>query len=307
MEKVRDRFLMDFARSLSHNAKLPVDKVGYILQVAVKTDKRLEHFDGWDWSYRYKNPIYDSWRKHLRELANHYKSNPLPEKMEFLPIKKKEDFKAYTHELPGIQTHKVSLYSGALKRYLKWHTFDPGTLRLPEEIGSIELNHDLIYEKSIPNSELCKFVLDYLGLEVVEVKEQRNVWVAHYDGRPLKPYKEVKTPVPYDNKGKYKTGMATSWGRVNMASLLKNFMLHQDEDLKADKIIIIDETGIKSKPDTPDDWDSVAVSSEGPCWKGDEAIKMARKWFKEEFGVTFTEKTRPMTIHVVRRKTNKSR
>jgi hypothetical protein len=29
---------------------------------------------------------------------------------------------------------------------------------------------------------------------------------------------------------------------------------------------------------------------------------MARQWYAKEFGITFTEETRPITIHVVRRK-----
>jgi len=44
------------------------------------------------------------------------------------------------------------------------------------------------------------------------------------------------------------------------------------------------------------------VSSESPLWRGEEAIPMARKWFEEEFGVTFTEELRPMKVLVVQRK-----
>jgi hypothetical protein len=31
-------------------------------------------------------------------------------------------------------------------------------------------------------------------------------------------------------------------------------------------------------------------------------IEIARRWFEEQFGVTFTEELRPMTVYVVRRR-----
>ena len=74
------------------------------------------------------------------------------------------------------------------------------------------------------------------------------------------------------------------------------------KDGEGDGPIIVDETGIQSVPDREGDWASVAVSSENPLWRGEGAAEMAREWFEEQFGVTFTEEVRPIAIHVVRRK-----
>jgi hypothetical protein len=47
---------------------------------------------------------------------------------------------------------------------------------------------------------------------------------------------------------------------------------------------------------------NVAVSSEEPNWEGEEALSVARRWFQEQFGVTFTEETRTMKTCVVQQR-----
>ena len=45
------------------------------------------------------------------------------------------------------------------------------------------------------------------------------------------------------------------------------------------------------------------VATDSPWFRGDEeSFRMGRQWYAKEFGVTFKEETRPMTIHVVRRR-----
>ena len=163
------------------------------------------------------------------------------------------------------------------------------------------MQYDLIYANKVGIKERYTFVLDRLGLEIAEANEPRKVWVAHYDGRKLKPYTQVKAPRPYDNKGQYKTGMAVGWGALSMVQLFERFTRDQNRDLNAAGVIIVDETGIKSIPDKPSDRKSLAVSSELPCWEGKQAIELARKWFKDEFGVTFTEQTRTIKTYIVRK------
>jgi hypothetical protein len=86
-----------------------------------------------------------------------------------------------------------------------------------------------------------------------------------------------------------------------MKHLFESFAYYQDYDLWADRLIIIDETGLPSEPAEDQTDESVAVSSASPYWHGDESIEIAEKWFKKEFGVTFTEEIRLMTVHVVRK------
>ena len=82
-----------------------------------------------------------------------------------------------------------------------------------------------------------------------------------------------------------------------MAALLANLMRTQTE--LPYRLWIVDETGLRATPPRGADWASVAVSSESPTWAGEGGLEMARKWFADEFGVTFAEETRPVTVHVI--------
>ena len=63
----------------------------------------------------------------------------------------------------------------------------------------------------------------------------------------------------------------------------------QDSDLRADGILVLNETGLEGP-----------VSRDSPRWTGPEAPAMARQWFAGQFGVTFTEETRMMTTYIIR-------
>ena len=76
-------------------------------------------------------------------------------------------------------------------------------------------------------------------------------------------------------------------------------MRYQNPLLTSTAILIVNETGLSDKDSTGED---LYVSSASPYWQGEEIIDMARQWFKEQFGVTFTEETRPMTVYSVQRR-----
>ena len=76
-----------------------------------------------------------------------------------------------------------------------------------------------------------------------------------------------------------------------MWSLLRDLVFEQNRDIKDDskRLFIFNETGIEGN-----------VSSETAFWPGDEGLKLAKDWFKDHFGVTFTEETRTMKTYVIR-------
>jgi hypothetical protein len=127
---------------------------------------------------------------------------------------------------------------------------------------------------------------------VIEEGESRNVLVARYDGRPLRNFKDVKAPLRYDPDSKSKVGMTNSSARagIPMMNLLNGLVIDQNRDIKDDskKLIIVNETGIEGN-----------ISSERAFWPGDEGLKLAKDWFEQHFGVTFTEETRKMKTYVI--------
>jgi len=294
-EDYYNRYLEHIARRLSHEAKLTVDKVGYVMSVDIKNDKRFDNFRGWDWSAEFEKPKYKNWERRLGELAEYYKSHPLPERMELLEQESEEEYGVRLVKIPGIETHHAEPLRGKLENHLYFYKYpeSTGRVRIEGGLGDIELRHDWIYRIGTTQAERIKFLLDQFGLEVVEVNEPRRVWVARHDGRELKDYKEVKAPVPYDHSGTRKAGVKTSMssGGFDLEYLFRKFMDNQNERTRANGIVIIDKTGITEK-----------VSLEGPCFRGPEALGIARDWFENEMGITFTEEVRTMTTYVIRKR-----
>lgn len=278
--------------SVTYDVEIPSDVLTY-----VPPDTRNIYLS------RDIDPRFEKWRLHLRKLAAYYQQHPLPETMELLPRESDEKIKAYTSTLPGMRTgHWVLAIQSSLKGFLRSRFKPFGSLRIPEDLRSIKLNHDLITSNKFNQRERIDFVLEALGLEIIEITEHRKVWVAHYDGRPLKPWRKVKAPVANPQNVALRPGMAETFGPTSMKDLFNAFAYWQNLGLTAEGILIIDETGLPSEPAEAGHPESVAVSSETPLLMGKESIEIARKWFKEQFGVTFTEETRPMTVYIVRKR-----
>ncbi len=295
MERSFETCLRLIVPSMSSKARLTIEQINNIFDINIKKNNIFEHYLFWDWNPEFEKPEYKNWERHLEELAEHYKTNPLPESMELLKHKKKEEYRKHIVKMPGIEGYLVDLHNRPLKEYASFYNFpeSAGRLRMEDDIPDIELAHDLIYKEGIDRQQQILFLLDQLGLEIVEVNEPRTVWVARHDGSQIKDYMEVRAPVPFDAGAKTKTGMM--WGASNAGNdfdgLFTNYMWWQNKTWKADCIIIINETGITGP-----------VSRERPNWEGPEAPEIARKWFKDELGVDFTEETRTMKTWVVRKK-----
>jgi len=270
-----------------------------IREYAPPDAKRVEYSSDID-------PKYEEYHSRLREIAAYYKEHPLPETMELLPRENGEKLDDWYSpgRLSGITDttgYWVLPVQSSLGDFLR-SKMPYGSLRVPKDLKKIELNHDLITNYEHTSRQRADFVLDALGLELVEVNEQRKVWIAHYDGRPLKPWQQVKAPVARGDARHMKPGMDFNSNPHSMRHLLESFAYYQDYDLTAKQTIIIDETGLPSESvESPFD-ESIAVSSASPYWHGDKIIETARQWFKEQFGVTFIEETRLMTVYVVRKR-----
>jgi len=251
------------------------------------------------------DPRFERYHLRLREIAAYYEQHPLPETMELLPRESDERIDAHSpSRLPNITDttgYCVLPIQSSLADFLRTKIRPYGSLRVPEDLQKIKLNHDLVTKYEHTARDRADFVLDALGLEIVEVREQCKVWVAHYDGRPLKPWNQVMAPVARGDTRHTKPGMDWSSSPHSMKHLLEGFAYYQNYDLGENRIIVIDETGLPSESAEGQSEESVAVSSASPYWRGAESIEIARRWFREQFGVTFTEEIRTVTVYLVRR------
>ena len=276
---------------ISREAHLTIEQLNDLFGIDIKHGELSFSWRSfWD-----GNPAKNNWTRHLEILSEYFKSHRLPENMALLKRDKTEAYSVSVVKMPGIDSHYAQNYDGPLMTYVQYYRYpeSAGRIRIESHIPDATLNHDLIYRPETPQDEKIKFILDHFSLEVVEVNEPRVVWVARHDGRPLKDFLQVKAPVPYDGSGQHRAGMmwSASNGGLDVSHLFQKFMFDQNRDHKAGGILIRDETGLTSP-----------ISRESPRWTGPEAIALARKWFSDEFGITFTEETRTVTTYVIREK-----
>jgi hypothetical protein len=169
-----------------------------------------------------------------------------------------------------------------------------------------------------------QFVLNEAGFEFIEQTEDQTYWIANHDGRKLKPWKDVDPPVPYvveggiEKKGYVRPGIGFKLRPATLTDLFSDFNNMIDRDMDADKPWIIDATGLPVPPPYDEAvYDSYMkyaekvlpeyyVATDSPWFVNHESVAMARKWFAEEFGITFAEETRPVTVRVIRRMNNDS-
>lgn len=202
---------------------------------------------------------------------------------------------------------------GAERRLASW--------RVPEELGKLTMRHDVVYEAGVPWQEWLPVALGQFGLEYVDVEGTQTVWVAHHDGQWNPPAEPVKPPMPYiveggvEKRGYVEPGVGMRLSPVTLATLFRDFNEQQAMDFDGDSIVIEDQTGLPRPPAFDKNihgtwaeyWKNVVAgnyptATDSPYFRGPESLEMAREWYRDQFGITFTVEKRPTTIHVVRRK-----
>ena len=107
-----------------------------------------------------------------------------------------------------------------------------------------------------------------------------------------------------------KPGVGQRLTPVTLETLFRDFNTLQAMEGDARSIIIEDQTGLPApaKGEQPVEGavhgidPTYLVATDSPYFRGAESVEMARRWYRDELGITFTETTRPLTVHVVRRK-----
>lgn len=189
--------------------------------------------------------------------------------------------------------------------------------RVPAELAALEFpRSDLIYPKDKDWKEWVTAALNSLQLEFHEVQEERVFWIAKHDGAELRRWKDVNPPVAGDTR---KTGVLPGVGFKNtpatMPELFREFNSLQNSDLNGAHPIIEDQTGLPTPPkwnrseyaswvefSKAVNFEQYYVSSDTPWFAGKGSTEIAKKWFQEQLGITFTEEKRPTTVYMIRRK-----
>jgi tetratricopeptide (TPR) repeat protein len=304
-ERYYPRFLQFIAEFLASDAELTTGQISEILGFDISQRKEykfvLERAERTAANRKAKELA----ERRLKEISDYYQTHPLPERMELLERPNHEAIHliGVSNVLPGHEDYKVlpinypiSGLVTSLRYYSDILPYDIAPIRIEDNAAEQKLLVDLIYRDGITHRQRAEYVLGLFGMELlVEEGASRTVLVARYDGRPLRNFKDVKAPLRHDPDSKSKVGMTKSSASagIPMRNLLNGLVIDQNRDIKDDskKLIIVNETGIEGN-----------ISSESAFWPGDEGFKLAKEWFKENFGVTFTEDVRTMTTYVIRKR-----
>lgn len=252
---------------------------------------------------------FESWRSHVSEVAEIYRTHPLPDEIEMVPSIEPFDpsGRSYATPLPEHNGYSVVRFGN------NWNDLAPNIavsmqwerlfVRVAEELNNETFNYTVVYNDSLSGKDRYEWLLDARNAEIVDIPTHRTVWVAEYDGRPLPYWREVK---PLDASHIRPRADSRGGGtHTNITSLLGAFsnVLNQGPQwtLTDDTVIIIDETGLPTKPAENQTWGSICLTYEYAFWSGKEGIQLAKEWFKENFGITFREEKREIIVHEIRR------
>jgi len=239
---------------------------------------------------KYDDPKYLPWQMHLKEIAQRYENKPLPEKMELIPKETDENYKfiMFPKNLPGHEGYSATVVIGDLKSQFRSHPLGPGLMRWPDETPTVEMNHDFVYKDDISTKERYTFMLEQMGYEIEKVTQERQVFIATYDGRELPDPCDVSVPDP------------VGWGWFTAGTLIDTLTRVNNPDQKAAGPVFIDETNLPDRPGPGQSHKNIAIAMEMPNFKT-QTFETLRPWFEETFGITFAEETRPMEILVIRK------
>jgi hypothetical protein len=246
--------------------------------------------------------------KRRQEIADYYQNHTLPEKMELLGRLNKEGIYLVNvpNTVPNHEDYIIQPINGKIRGFVSnlriFGNIQPYEL-VPMRVEDVNIEQDvyadLIYKKGTSRLEQTEFVLNHFGMGlVIEDGPSRKVLVAKYNGQNLNNFNTIKVPLSYDNTKESKVGMLATMASsgFRMTDLLNDLARQQNKDIKKDdeKLVIVNETGL--------DFEHGPVSDKTASWPGKEGLEMAKQWFKEQFGITFTEETRPMKTYIIRKR-----
>ncbi len=276
----------DFTQGLFLRANLTLEQVNQIAGFNVLDNDQTKWYV--PEKYRMANdPDTIKWNKHLDELSEYYKANPLDiGQMEFRERPYCKRISRF--EIPGLDGYKTMPVSGPLQNFASFYKYpeSSGRIRINTDITDIELQHEVISRGEISSDLQSKFVLAQFGLEIIEGEDLCSVWVAEYNGQGLKDFTTVRSPVIRGSTDTPGMSSIIASAGININSLLTSLARNQD-------VVIEDNTGIDK---------DTKLSLEIPNFKTQKGAELAKEWYKENFGITFKIEQRRMNVWVVRKK-----
>lgn len=284
IKKIKRQFTdIYFVYELFSICKLDLEQVNKILGFDVLQNEETK----WRVPEKYRqmnDPDFIAWNNHLEELAGHYKANPLkPGNMDFRKRPKVKRISRFI--LPGLDDYRVMPVAGNLHDFVKSYKYPEslGRVKFQGEFENPRLCHEVITRGEVPRGKKSEFVLSQFDLEVVESEDTCTVWIARYDNRKLKNFRQVRSPLL---RGPKSMPAMISSGGCSLRWLFIHLAQQQD-------IVVENKTGID---------ESTTMSLEVPNFKTEKGARLAEEWYRDNFGITFKKELRRMPVWIVRKR-----
>ncbi|MBN2307476.1 MAG: hypothetical protein JXR94_00810, partial [Candidatus Hydrogenedentes bacterium] len=248
---------------------------------------------------------FEPWREYVRGLAEHYNTAPLPEAVAFAGDVLDAALPGYTTPLPGHAGYRAMRFTGMWDTHVRAvagaRGRNPELVRVAAELAGKAYNEVAVYRTTLEPGRAHAAFLEHMGVELAEEPARRTVWVARYDGRELPNWRTVR---PLDHEPFGEALVCRRGGRqTTVRDVLAGFQeaINADNGPTAgDRVAIVDETGLPTQPGDNETWGSICLCYSYAFGKGAEAIDLARDWFEENFGITFSEEERKVEVLAIR-------
>jgi outer membrane lipoprotein-sorting protein len=305
-------FVSSTANFLNYNCGWNVKRINGIFGFNLQDDKEISKYCNFlRHPFVENDPRFEEWRAYVARQAEEYKNKPLPEDMAIVPIGSGYDQKkpAYEVPLPGHEEYIMSRFKNwnEVVNIFAWAESKGQIYQYPkvcvvDELKDDKFNDALISKKDLSHKERTELYMRRKGVEVVKVKQTVTAWVAHYDGRPLPYWRDVKA---LDASHLGKPDVRAGGTHTSTRSLLQSYQRvvngGRQTEITDTTVLIVDETGLPDKPGENQTWGSICLIYMYNFWYGDEGVRLAREWFDDTFGITFTEEEREITVYEIRK------
>ncbi|MBD3266873.1 hypothetical protein GF373_09405 [bacterium] len=309
---VKASFIATLANALHDRYRWNVDRIIQLLEIDIREERYTSYLS----SFINHKPLgereeFQPWVKYANKVFDLYKERELPARMELVRMQERfdTDNPTYSIAFPDRPAYVFSLFKGTWDRIARSYAIaskhDPRLVRVSEGLQGKEVYYPLVVHEDVSHKERYDWILQKNGVEVVEKKEIHKVWVAKYDGRPLPHWREVR---PADGSHLGRRPDARGGGtHTTITSLLDIFEMmandnEWDRTLGEGAVIILDETGLPTKPGENQTFGSICLTYTYAFWDGEEGIQLAKSWFEDTFGITFHEEERELAVLEFRKK-----
>jgi hypothetical protein len=219
----------------------------------------------------------------IDELIEHYQANPLERGQVEFHAGLKTGGISISPSIKGLQEYKLMQVGTNVPHFAKlYHHPSTGRFRFEGDFDDIFVQYDIISRGNVSIQKQVELVLSKVGIEIVESEDDCTVWIAEYSGQK---FTGIEHLISSEGLGDG-PGTLSAAGIFKIDSLLQHLAKDQD-------IVVEDDTGIDRE---------TYLSHVIPNFKGQEGAKLAEKWYRDNFGITFRKETRRMSVWIVRKK-----